>query len=521
MADGTGGRYVVTIDAGSGSCRALVFDEHAVLRGLVQEEWTYRQAPNAPGGLDFDTTAGWQQVCECVQGALGQAEIDPGQVAAVTATSMREGFVLWDEAGNEIWGVPNVDARAGAEAEELIAEGLAEPIYQRGGDWTSLAASARMRWVERNDPDVFARAKHLTMLGDWVLTRLSGEYVTDPSLGSSSGLFDLASRQWSQETASDLHLGSILPRVAESGTVFGEVTAEAAKATGLKAGTPVVAGGADTQLGLLGGGAVDGTTYGLVGGTFWLTAAVVNEPLVDPGIRLRTLCHAVPDRWMIEGVGFVHGLSTRWVRDGLLRAVDPAISLEEGYIRLDAQAKDIPAGSNGLKYLGSNVMNARSWKHGPTSLVGINPFDIDGTGLGAVFRAVLEEGAYVARGHFEVLKEVVPGPVEEMLFVGGPSVSSLWSQIIADVLGVPVRVPHVKEATCVGAAYCALVGAGVYADVGEAVRAQKTGSTTFEPDVDDVEAYNEHYPAWRKLYDHVLTAADEGLATHMWRGAGA
>jgi autoinducer 2 (AI-2) kinase len=521
MANGSGDRYVVTVDAGSGSCRALVFDERAGLRGLIQQEWTYRPAPGAPGGLDFDTSDGWRQVCDCVQGALAQAGIDPGQVAAVTATSMREGFVLWDEAGNEIWGVPNVDARAGLEAAQLIADGLAEPIYRRGGDWTSLAASARLRWVERNDPDVFARAKHLTMLGDWVLTRLSGEYATDPSLGSSSGLFDLGSRDWSADTARDLHLGPILPRVAESGTVFGQVTAKAAEETGLRAGTPVVAGGADTQLGLLGGGAVDGTTYGLVGGTFWLTAAITNEPVIDPGIRLRTLCHVVPDRWMIEGVGFVHGLSTRWVRDGLLRAANPSVSIEEGYDQLDALAAEIPPGANGLSYLGSNVMNARSWKHAPTTLVGISPFNIDGTGLGAVFRAVLEEGAYVARGHLDILKEVCPEPVEELLFVGGPSTSPLWSQIISDVLGVRVRVPDVTEATCVGAALCALVGAGVYADLGEAVRAQHTRSRTFEPNADAVAAYDDLYPAWRKLYDHLLAAADDGLAPHMWRGAGA
>jgi autoinducer 2 (AI-2) kinase len=514
-------RYVVTIDAGSGSCRALVFDQNAKLRGLTQQEWSYKPAPNAPGGLDFDTVAGWQQVCSVVQGALSEAGIDPGQVAAVTATSMREGFVLWDSDGNEIWGVPNVDSRAGAEAAQLIADGLAEPIYRRGGDWTSIAASARMRWVEKNDPEVFQRAAHLTMLGDWVLTRLSGEYVTDPSLGSSSGLFDLASRQWSQDTAADLNLGPILPRVAESGTVVGEVSAKAAGETGLKAGTPVVTGGADTQLGLLGGGAVDGTTYGLVGGTYWLTAAIINEALVDPDIRLRTLCHVVPGRWMIEGVGFVHGLSTRWVRDGLLRAADPSVSLEEGYVKLDALAEGIPPGSNGVSYLGSNVMNAKSWKHGPTSLIGISPFNIDGTGLGAVFRAVLEEGAYVARGHLDALKQVCPEPVEEMLFVGGPSVSRLWSQVVADVLGVPVKVPDVTEATCVGAALCALVGAGVQPDLSAAVDAMGLTSTTYDPAPDAARAYDELYPAWRNLYDHVLAAADQGLVPHMWRGAGA
>jgi autoinducer 2 (AI-2) kinase len=108
-----------------------------------------------------------------------------------------------------------------------------------------------------------------------------------------------------------------------------------------------------------------------------------------------------------------------------------------------------------------------------------------------------------------------------MLFVGGPSVSRLWSQIVADVLGVPVKVPDVTEATCVGAALCALVGAGVQPDLNAAVDAMGLTSTTYDPSPDAARAYDELYPAWRNLYDHVLAAADQGLVPHMWRGAGA
>ena len=512
---------VLTVDAGSGSCRALVFDAAGLLLGLAQREWIYHPVPDAPGGFDFDTGGGWTQVCDCVREALATAQIAPEQIAAVTAASMREGFVLFDEAGREIWACPNIDARAGVEAAEMIQEGLAERQYHRGGDWTSITAPARLRWIQRHQPEILARARHLTMLGDWVIARLCGVYCTDPSLGSSSNLFDLATRTWSSESAMELGLPDLLPPVYEPGTVVGSVTPEAAADTGLLPGTAVVAGGADTQLALLAAGLTSGLRFATVGGTFWQSAAVTNTPVIDPKIRLRTLCHVLPGTWMIEGVGFLHGFSTRWVRDALLRAVDPGIGPDEGYETLERLAAEVPAGSHGLTYLSSNVMEGRRWRHGPPSLVGLDILQPETTGLGAIFRAVEEEAAYVARGHYEILAEVCDAAPESIRFVGGPARGRLWPRILADVLGVPVETPPVREATSFGAALCALVGAGVFQTLPEAVAATSREVVTFEPDPANHAIYDEAYGRWRALNETLLGAAERGVVPFLWRGAGA
>jgi autoinducer 2 (AI-2) kinase len=512
---------VVTVDVGSGSCRALVFDASGELRGLAQREWTYHAVPDAPGGFDFDPADGWRQVCDCVREALRTAQVAPDEIAAVTAASMREGFVLYDESGGEIWACPNIDARAGVEAAEMIAEGLAHRQYERGGDWTSITAPARLRWIRRHQPEVLERARRLTMLGDWVIYRLSGVFCTDPSLGSSSNLFDLAARTWSSESAAELALPDLLPPVFEAGTVIGAVTAGAAAATGLREGTAVVVGGADTQLALLAAGLTAGLRFATVGGTFWQTAAVTNEPVIDPHIRLRTLCHILPGTWMIEGIGFLHGLSTRWVRDGLLRAINPDLGSDEGYEHLERLAAEVPAGSNGLIYLSSNVMEGRRWRHGPPSLIGLDILQPERTGLGAIFRAAEEEAAYVARGHYEILEEVCGAAPEGIRFVGGPARGRLWPQILADVLGIPVETPPVREATSFGAALCALVGAGVYADLREATSATSKQGPRFEPDAANHAVYDETYPRWRALNEHLLSAAEQGLVPFLWKGAGA
>lgn len=513
---------VLTIDAGSGSCRALTWSGAGRMLTLAQQEWGY-ETSEYPGGLDFDTERGWAAIAQCIRAALNQPDqtIHPEDIKAVTATSMREGFVVYDADGKEIWAIPNVDARAQKEAEDLLAEGHGEEFFRQSGDWTSLAASARLRWIENNAPKIWEKAAHMTMLGDWVLHRLTGEYVSDPSLGSSSALFDLSQRTWSQQIADTLGIAHLLPKVAESGTIIGTVSDEAARQTGLRAGTPVVTGGADTQLGLLGAGITEADEVGVVGGTFWLTSGIAASPLLDPQMRLRTLCHVVPDRWMIEGCGFAHGMSTRWVRDGLLRTANPSIGLEDGYERLTELAAAVPPGSNGVSYFSSDVMNTKLWKHPSPTLVGLDIFTIDATGLGAVFRSVMESTTYVSRGHLELLEEVYGHSVDNVAFVGGPSRSALWCQMVADILGVHVRIPDVLEGTCLGAALCALKAVGRYSSLQEGAEATVRTAREYEPDPKAKAAYDELYPTWRKLNDHMLEAADAGLTHYMWFGAGA
>ncbi len=512
---------VLTIDAGSGSCRALLFDAEGALLGLAQREWTYHPVPDAPGGFDFDTADGWRQVAACIQEVLARTGISAADIAAVSAASMREGFVLYDEAGQEIWACPNIDARAGAEAAEMIAEGLAAAQYRRGGDWTSITAPARLRWIQHHQPDTWARATRLTMLGDWVIARLSGVYCTDPSLGSSSNLFDLRHRTWSAESAAEMQVPlDLLPPVYESGTVIGEVAPEAAAQTGLRAGTRVVAGGGDTQLALLAAGNTSGLQFATVGGTFWQSTAVTNEPVIDPEFRLRTLCHVAPGAWMTEGIGFLHGLTSRWVRDGLLRAANPGIAADAGYDILEDLAAAVPPGANGVVAVASNVMDGKQWRHAMPSLIGLDILQPERTSLGAIFRAVEENAAYVARGHYELLEEICGAAPERIKFVGGPARGKLWPQIVADVLGVPVETPPVREATSFGAALCALVGAGTYPDLAAAVVATAREPGMFWPDAAAHAIYDVEYARWQALNAHQIAAADAGLTPHLWRGAG-
>jgi len=515
--------YLLAIDAGTGSCRALLFSEKGEQIAASLREWTHREPPDAPGGQDFDVAGNWLLIAACVQDALRAAGATGADVAAVAATSMREGIVLYDQAGHEIWACPNVDSRSAAEATQLIEEGAADRIYQLSGDWVSITSPARLRWLARHRPEILTAARGMVMLSDWIATRLCGVLATEPSCGSSSGMFSLADRTWSGEIAQICGIdASVLPPVRDPGTIIGTVTRRAAEETGLREGTPVVAGGADTQLGLLGAGARP-NEYTCVAGTFWQNTILLERPLIDPKTRLRTLCHVIPGQWMLEGIGFYCGMSMRWFRDAFCDA-EVAVARERGvdpYAVMEDSAAAVPPGSGGVLAIMSNLMNARRWVHAAPSFLGFDLSDTARSGRGACVRAIEEAAAYVTRGHRDIISELTGTTFTELVFTGGAAKGTLWPQIIADVTGLPVHVPVVKESSALGAAICAGTGAGIYGSLTDLEADLRVRSATFEPDAVAVGGYDERYVTWRQVYERTLEMCDDGLLSPLWRAAGA
>jgi len=309
---------------------------------------------------------------------------------------------------------------------------------------------------------------------------------------------------------------------AQPGLTAGEVSVAAAELTGLRPGTPVAAGGGDTQLGLLGAGA-QRDEYTVVAGTFWQNTVLLAEPLIDPQIRLRTLCHVMPGEWMLEGIGFYCGMSMRWFRDAFCDA-EVALARARGvdpYVVMEEIAAAVPAGSGGVIAILSNLMNARRWAHASPSFLQFDLADPAASGRGACVRAIEEAAAYVARGHRDIITELTGLTFGEVIFTGGAGRGRLWPQIMADVLGVPVHIPAVTESSALGAAICAGAGAGVYSDLLELRPGLRRRTATFEPDQAATAAYDEQYAAWREIYRRMLEITDDGLLNPLWRAAGA
>jgi autoinducer-2 kinase len=510
-------QHLLAIDAGTGSCRAVLFDAALRQVGVALREWVHPRPPDVPGGYDFDVTTNWQLIAECIRDVLHASGVDASSVVAVCPTSMREGIVLYDTDGRELWACPNIDGRAGRQAESLVDQKYAQRIYEVAGDWVSITSPPRIMWLQEHRPELLDRVAGLSLLSDWIVYRLSGELVTEPSCGSSSGMFDLATRGWSEEVAEISGASNEwLPPVVESGTVVGRVTETAAAQTGLAAGTAVVAGGGDTQLALLGLGTRTGE-FTVIGGTFWQSTLLVDTPLIDPGVRLRTLCHVVPDRWMIEGIGFLCGLSMRWLRDAMFDQTDAGD--RDLYEAMDDRAGQVPPGANGVVAILSNVMNAQSWRHASPSFLQFDLNDPVGTGRSACVRAVEEAAAYVARAHRDILEEVSGRRIESAVFSGGAAKGNTWTQIMASVLDRPVEVPTVTESSARGAAFCAGLGIGLFSRT-DATRL-RARSRCVSPDPRAAEVYDRTFEEWKSIYRAQLSISDGGQLRSLWTAAGA
>lgn len=503
----------LAIDAGTGSGRAVLFDAAGRELAVAAAEWWHDSEPGVPGSMNFDCARNWDTLSHCIRQCLSKAGITPGDVRGVSATSMREAFVLIDAAGRELWACANVDARAGAEVAALRAAhpGLESRVYAASGQTFALGALPRLMWLRTHAPEVLAQAHRLLMLSDWVLWRLSGEAATDASNMGTTGLIGLASRAPLPEAMAVAGLpDSLIPPVLDSGVRIGAVTAEAAAATGLAPGTPVVTGGGDCQLGTLALGLTEAGEAAVLGGTFWQT--VVNAPrgLTDPAMDLRINPFVLPGLDQAEAISFFIGAVMRWCRDAFGGGRD--------YAALEAEARQVPPGAYGIIPVFSDVMRYGHWFHAAPSLLNL-PLDPVKGGAAAIFRALQENAAIVADRNLKAVFALTGARPERVVFAGGAATSTAWAQILADVTGLEVVTPAVIEATAMGTAAAAAAGTGL-APLPEVARTWVRHAATYRPDPALADLYAGQADRWAAAYAPQRALAEVGITTPMWAAPG-
>ena len=501
MTDG----YLLALDAGTGSCRAALFSLDGELAGLAQREWSHPPEAGVPGSQSFDPARCWAVICACVREVLGttagRAPLIPGirgngyLVRAVGCSAMGGGLVLYDRRGREVWACANGDARAAQEASALLADGTAAGLYRRGGGWISLSAAPRLAWVRRHQPGAWAAAGRLSMIADWMVFRLTGTLATEASIGSTSGLFDLGRRAWSPELLARCGLDPAwFPEVVEAGTVVGQVSAAAAGQTGLTAGTPVVAGGLDTALGLAATpGPADSGRLTVTGGSFWKQTVVAPVPAVQPDGQLRTICHVRPGQWLVEGIGFYAGFALRWLRDQAAAAEQVQAGRALSYAGLEDLAAAVPPGARGLT---ARLVMADAWTWACWQPP-FPPVPPAAAGPGERARAVQEAAAYSTRRTSLLVKELLgPAADQQVLLSGGAARSILWPQILADVLRRPVIVAEQTESASLGAAILAGRAIGALPEGTRPGLEKGGGGRTVRPEPAGQRAYDELYARW-------------------------
>ena len=518
-------KYLMAIDAGTGSVRAVIFDTEGNQISVSQQEWTHIEEEGVPNSMTFDTSKNWEITRECIQASIAKANIDADDILALSATSMREGIVLYDKEGNELWAVANVDARASKEVKYLKEnfEGIEEEFYALSGQTFALGALPRILWLKNNRPKIYEKVASISMIGDWILAKLSNVIATDPSNGGTTGIFSLKERSWVADMATEVGIkDNIFPNVLEVGSVMGTVSVNASKETGLSLRTKVVMGGGDVQLGSAGLGVVKKGQVAILGGSFWQQVVNIGSDVAPPkdmGIRVNP--HVVTGLSQAEGITFFSGLVMRWFRDAFCD-MEKLEALERGldtYSILEEKASKVPVGSYGIVPIFSDAMKYGKWYHASPSFINLS-LDPNICNRASMFRSLQENACIVSYINLKKIEAFTGIKVHEIVFAGGASKGKLWCQILADVTGCRVKIPKVTEATALGTAMSAGVGAGVYDSLVDASEKLVVWDREYQPNSLNFDKYNMLQKKWCDVYEAQLALVDRGLTESMWKAPG-
>ena len=462
-----------------------------MVRGTGVAEYEF-ETPR-PLWSEQDPALWWTAAVDAIRDVLATTGTSGADVVAIGLTGQMHGAVVLDAAGNVLrpailWN----DQRTAAEC-DLIREalgGVERLVAITGNDALTGFTAPKLVWIRDHEPAIWRRIAHVLLPKDYVRLKLTGEYALDKADGAGTILFDLAARNWSAEVVDALAIDSSwLPPTFEGPVATGAITAAVAAATGLREGTPVVAGGGDQAANGVGVGAVAPGTIALSLGTSGVIFAATDSPVVEPRGRVHAFCHAVPGRWHMMSVMLSAAGSLRWFRDALA----PGVPFSD----LVATAAGVPAGSDGLIFL-PYLTGERSPHPDPLArgaFVGLTL----GHDRHHMTRAVLEGVAFGLRDGLDLMTMAGMAAPAQIRVSGGGTASPLWRQILADVLGAEIATVNTTEGAAYGAGLLAAVGAGWYPSVDAACEALVVATPAAAPG-SDAARYAEAHAIYRDLY---------------------
>ncbi len=414
----------------------------------------------------------WHVLGETSREVLAKAGISPDAVVGIAATSMRHGTVAIDKKGNVLLAAPNKDSRAVEQGMGLAME-RGEELYQLTGHAPSpIFMAARLLWMKEKQPDLFKSVYAALSISDWVGYLLSGELAAEPAQAAESLLFDLQTRKWATSLIKSYGLPEkILPALKNAGTKLGKLTRQASANLGLAEGIAVAVGGPDTQLGLLGAGVVSSGQIGVIAGTTTPIQMVIGKPVIDADMRTWTGLHVIPGLYVLESNAGQMGSTLEWTARVFHADSPNPIGM------LAAEAETSIPGAHGIQSsIGASVFNASALEPPVDNLTFSSVMTRPGEeGRADVARAVFEGMAYAVRANVEQVQKISGEKQGDLWLGGGITRSSMWTRIISEVMACPVHVCASTEATALGAAMCAGVGAGLYENL--TVAAKSLGRT--------------------------------------------
>ncbi|MBQ9096815.1 MAG: hypothetical protein IJY55_00265 [Clostridia bacterium] len=452
------------VDVGTTSMKMVLFDENGSILKSVSKEYTLDTKGDR---VEFDAEKYWQMFSE------GYAEIKSEyKVDALSIDTQCETLIVTDENGTPLYNaIVWLDNRAAREAEKVAERFGTKTVYELTGqpEITATWPACKLMWLRDNEPEVFCKVKKIFLLEDFLLYRLTGEFVTEKTLQSSSLYLDIREGKWWQEMLDFIGVTEdMLPRLCDSGVLIGECD-----------GTKVVTGVMDQVAGSVGAGVVTPSVVSEMTGT---TMAIVVPTDKFPPYKEenRVPCHLNYDgNYCLLTWTPTAGIALKWFKENFCENLS--------FRHLDEIAEKVDPGSNGLTFM-PYLCGSIIPKYNPDARGAFLGFTME-HGRGHAVRAILESVAFMLQENLEYLNV----SCSEIRSMGGGALSPLWCQIKADVTGKKIVTLKSTEAACLGSAIIAGVGAGVYTSVPEAcAKLIATDKEYYPSDADYSDAYKRY-----------------------------
>lgn len=484
------------IDNGLTVTKAVIFDETG--RVLATARRRVAQSMPEPRHVERDMDDLWTQTAAAIAEAVAACGRPASDIAAIAATAHGDGLYLLDQSARPLGpGILSLDSRAGALAESWATDGTADLALSRTGQMPHASApSAILGWIRDNDPDRFARIGHVLACKDWLTYCLTGRIGTDLTEASTS-FTDVGTQGFAPDILPIFGLSSLeqaLPQIALPDQIVGQVTEAAARLTGLRAGTPVVAGLHDVTASALGAGGYGRGTVAIVAGTYSINETVTTEPRVDQ----RWFCRNGLRRgeWNAMSISPASAANYDWFLDTLCGS-DRAVAEAQGGSFHSQIISEIEAA---MARPSSAIFHPFLFgsPHGANASAGF--LGLHGWhDRGQMLRAVIEGIAFNHRHHVDALRGGFAPQTARL--TGGISRSPVFAQLFADVLNMPVSVSDTDEAAAWGAALCAGSGIGLFDRPEDDPRDMADRIETYHPDRQRAKKLSRRYNVFNEIIE--------------------
>lgn len=497
--------YLLGIDIGSTSLKAIIYDlQGNTIAKASEPTQRFNPYPEHPDWAIWKPEQIWSGIAKSIKQAASQIDY-PKDIKALAVTGMGMDGVPIDKNGNWLypfisWHCPRTIPQQTWWLENIGAD----KQFSVGGNqiWTFNTAF-RLMWMKENEPEILKATDKWLLIEDFVNFMLCGEYATDYSMASTTLLFDQRKQQWSDEMIELAQIDkNLLCDPKPSGTVLGQVHKKAAEATGLAEGTTVVLGGHDYLCGCLPTGTFKPGVVLDVTGTWEIVVAALEKPVLTSQIRQTGMLvdsHVAKDTWAVMGAT-VAAEMTEWFKNQFYSEQEQKVEEQGGNIweQLMNDAASSPAGANGIMFLPHmSGCHCPILDHNSTGAF----LGLTNTATKAdMLRAIIEGLDYQFMQMANAIEAGLGIKSERIVAVGGATKNKFWMQNKADVVGIPIETPDLDEATPLGVAILAGIGAGLYRDEQDAYEQVYKPGQVYEPDEKLHSQYKEWFDTFEKIY---------------------